>query len=169
MTEDDALTVLGKWIDIEVIEEQNPDIPAGEVISQSVEAGSYADPDEPISITVSSGDQDPGAAEEETAQDVNDTELQNTAAANGEVWKCTQSLNTPQGYQGGPLRLELVQEAGGETESTNIVDGQVPEFPYQLDITGVPGVSEGTLYVYELIDGNYQQLGSYPLTFEKAE
>ena len=42
MTEDDALTVLGKWIDIEVIEEQNPDIPAGEVISQSVEAGSYA-------------------------------------------------------------------------------------------------------------------------------
>lgn len=169
MSEEDALTALGKWIDIEVIEEQNPDIPAGEVISQSIEAYSYGDPDQPISITVSSGDQTPGAAEEETAQDVNDAELQNTAAANGEVWKCTQSLNTPQGYSGGALRLELVQEANGQTESTNIVNGQLLEFPYQLDITGIPGVSEGTLYVYEMINKNYVQLGSYPLTFEKAE
>lgn len=169
MSEDDALTTLGKWIDIEVVEEQNAEAPAGEVIDQSIEAYSYADPDEPISITVSSGDQEPGAAEEETAQDVNDTELENAAAASGEVWKCTQTLNAPQGYQGSALRLELVQESGGESESTNIVDGQVLEFPYQLDITGIPGVSEGTLYVYEMVNGNYQQLGSYPLTFEKAE
>ncbi len=76
MSEDDALTTLGKWIDIEVVEEQNAEVPAGEVIDQSIEAYSYADPDEPISITVSSGDQEPGAAEEETAQDVNDTELE---------------------------------------------------------------------------------------------
>ena len=49
------------------------------------------------------------------------------------------------------------------------MDGQALEFPYQLDITGIPGVSQGTLYVYELIEGSFQQLGSYPLTFEKAE
>ena len=170
MSEDDALTTLGKWTDIEVVEEQNSEIPAGEVISQSLEAYSSADPDEPITITVSSGDQAPGTAEESTGTETSSTAQQNnTAAANGEVWKCTQTLNTPQGYQGGALRLELVQESNGETESTNIVDGQALEFPYQLDITGIPGVSQGTLYVYELIDGSFQQLGSYPLTFEKAE
>lgn len=169
MSEEDALTTLGKWLDIDVVYEQNADIPAGEVISQSLEAYSSADPDEPISITVSSGNQAPQTEESTSAEGTADTAQQNTAAANGEVWKCTQSLNTPQGYQGGALRLELIQESGGETESTNIVDGKALEFPYQLDITGIPGVSSGTLYVYELIDGNFQQLGSYPLTFEKAE
>ena len=29
--------------------------------------------------------------------------------------------------------------------------------------------SEGTLWVSELVNGNFQQLGSYPLTFKKAE
>lgn len=169
MSEDDAVTTLGKWTDIQITEEQNADVAAGEVISQSPEAYAYANPDEPISIVVSSGDQAPGTAEDSSAAEGTDTAQQNAAAANGEIWKCTQSLNTPQGYQGGPLRLELIQESGGETESTNIVDGQVLEFPYQLDITGIPGVSEGKLYVYELINGSYQQLGSYPLTFEKAE
>ena len=169
MSEDDALTALGKWIDIQVVEEQNAEIPAGEVISQSLEAYSSADPDEPITITVSSGDQAPGAADAASPEQTADAAQQNTAAANGEIWKCTQTLNTPQGYQGGALRLELIQESGGETESMNVVDGQALEFPYQLDVTGVPGVSQGTLYVYELIDGNYQQLGTYPLTFEKAE
>ena len=153
-----------------MVEEQNSEVPAGEVISQSLEAYSSADPDEPISITVSSGDQAPGTTEESAGTENTGTAQQNnTAAANGEIWKCTQTLNTPQGYQGGALRLELVQESNGETESTNIVDGQALEFPYQLDITGMPGVSQGTLYVYELIDGSFQQLGSYPLTFEKAE
>lgn len=170
MSEDDALTTLGKWTDIEVVEEQNSEVPAGEVISQSLEAYSSADPDEPISITVSSGDQAPGTTEESAGtENIGTAQQNNTAAANGEIWKCTQTLNTPQGYQGGALRLELVQESNGETESTNIVDGQALEFPYQLDITGMPGVSQGTLYVYELIDGSFQQLGSYPLTFEKAE
>ena len=43
-------------------------------------------------------------------------------------------------------------------------------FPYQLDITGAPGVAEGTLYLSEQqSDGSYQELGHYPLTFEKVE
>ena len=94
---------------------------------------------------------------------------QQQAAANGEIWKCTQSLNTPQGYGGGALRLELLQDVNGTSEATNVVDGEKLTFPYKLDITGAPGVSQGTLSVYEKINGEYQQLGSYPLTFEKAE
>ena len=138
---------------------------------------SWVDPDEPITVTVSSGDQPPvseentpsAAADTSNTQSAADTAAQQQAAANGEVWKCTQSLNTPQGYGGGPLRLELLQDVNGTSEATNVVDGEKLTFPYKLDITGAPGVSQGTLSVYEKINGEYQQLGSYPLTFEKAE
>ena len=179
MTKNEALTALGKWVDIQVTEQQSAEVPAGQVISQDPSAVSedddtaYGDPDEPMAIVVSCGDQAPAdttAADTTTDTAAADnTAQQNTAAANGEVWKCTQTLNTPNGYQGGAIRLELIQEANGETTSTKVVDGEAITFPYTLDITGVPGVSEGTLYVSELINGNFQQLGSYPLTFKKAE
>ena len=179
MTKNEALTALGKWVDIQVTEQQSAEVPAGQVISQDPSAVSedddtaYGDPDEPMAIVVSCGNQAPSdttAADTTTDTAAADnTAQQNTAAANGEVWKCTQTLNTPNGYQGGAIRLELIQEANGETTSTKVVDGEAITFPYTLDITGVPGVSEGTLYVSELINGNFQQLGSYPLTFKKAE
>ena len=88
----------------------------------------------------------------------------------GEIWKCTQRLNTPTGYTGGLVRLELVQEVSGVPTASTVVDGQQLTFPYQLDIIGAPGVAEGTLYLSEQqSDGSYQELGHYPLTFEKAE
>ena len=180
MTKNEAITTLGKWADIQITEQQSSEVPAGQVISQDPSATSedgdtaYGNPDETISIVVSSGNQAP--ADTTTTTDTTtdsastaDTAQQSTAAANGEVWKCTQTLNTPNGYQGGAIRLELIQEVNGETTSTKVVDGEAITFPYTLDITGASGVSEGTLYVSELIAGNFQQLGSYPLTFKKAE
>ena len=174
-TKNEALTALGKWVDIQVTEQQSTEVPAGQVISQEPSAETddgdtaYGDPDEPMSIVVSSGDQAPSADTTATDTTSADNAQQSAAAANGEVWKCTQTLNTPNGYQGGAIRLELIQEVNGESTSTKVVDGQVIEFPYTLDITGAPGVSEGTLWVSELVNGNFEQLGSYPLTFKKAE
>lgn len=171
-TEEEAVTEFGKWLEINITKQQSADVPAGQVISQSPEAEETADPDEPASLVVSSGDQPPEAepaADSSGAQTSADTSAQQQAAANGEVWKCTQSLNTPQDYKGGALRLELIQEVNGEPEATTVVDGETLTFPYKLDITGSPGVSEGTLSVSEMINGEYQQLGTYPLTFEKAE
>lgn len=180
MTENAAITTLGKWLTVNVSEERSTEVAAGEVISQSPEGSSYANPDEAITITVSTGDQDPAAAQtEDSAQDTTaqDTTTQtaeqlaqqSAAAAAGEVWKCTQALNTPSGYQGGLIRLELVQEVGGEMSATTVVDGQALTFPYTLDITGAPGVSEGTLYLSEQINGSYQELGHYSIAFTKAE
>lgn len=171
-TEEEAVTEFGKWLEINITKQQSADVPAGQVISQSPEAEETADPDEPASLVVSSGDQPPEAepaADSSGAQTSADTSAQQQAAANGEVWKCTQSLNTPRDYKGGALRLELIQEVNGESEATTVVDGETLTFPYKLDITGSPGVSEGTLSVSEMINGEYQQLGTYPLTFEKAE
>lgn len=170
MQKNDALTTLGKFIDITVNEQMSAEVAAGEVISQNPEGDTYADPDLPMTITVSSGNQEP-AAQTESAEGTSDQAAadQAAAAAAGEVWKCTQRLNTPTGYNGGQVRLELVQDVSGQTTETIVVDGQQLTFPYQLDITGAPGVSEGTLYLSEMVDGNYQELGHYPITFEKAE
>ena len=176
MTKNDAITTLGKWTDIKVTEQQSSDVASGEVISQDPAADEYADPDQPIEIVVSSGNEAPSSDTEDTSATDNtasaqstDSTQQSAAAANGEVWKCTQTLNTPTGYQGGQVRLELLQDVNGETQSSIIVDCKQITFPYTLDVTGAPGVSEGTLYVSEVVDGTIQQLGQYPLTFKKAE
>ena len=69
----------------------------------------------------------------------------------------------------GAIRLELIQDVNGEPTATKIIDGQKVSFPYQLDVTGADGVSTGTIYLYEETDGNYQQLGTYTVTFKKAD
>ena len=60
-TEEEAVTEFGKWLEINITKQQSADVPAGQVISQSPEAEETADPDEPASLVVSSGDQPPEA------------------------------------------------------------------------------------------------------------
>ena len=188
MTRDDALTTLGKFIDIQITEQQSTE-PAGTVIAQDPEAYAAADPDQPISITISSGDQAPSAdstaSEDSTAStdstasvdsaSSTDTTVtaDSTASANSTNadtgWKCTQTLDTPSGYNGGAIRLELIQEVNGEPKASTVLDGQNVTFPYQLDISGAEGVTSGTIYLYEQVNGDYQQLGTYNVTFKKAE
>lgn len=155
MSENDALTTLGKFINITVAHGQSSDVGEGEVISQDPAAYTYADPDSPMTITVNGGGDETPADTQETAADG--------------VWKCTQRLNTPTGYQNGAVRLELIQEVNGQPQASVITEGTSLEFPYKLDLTGAPGVSAGTVYVFEQIDGEYQKLGEYPITFEKVE
>ena len=177
MTKNDAITTFGKFLNVEVQEEKSTDVPAGEVISQEPEAGNWEDPDTVnVVLTVSTGDQEPGTDDQSTdSSDTtaqtsgSDSATQQAAIANGEVWKCTQTLNTPTGYSGGPVRLELFQNVNGTPTASVVLEGQTIEFPYDLDITGAPGVSEGTLYLSEQINGTYQELGNYSITFAKAE
>lgn len=189
LTEDEAVTTLGKFLLIDIQQQQSADVAAGEVISQTPEPYSYGDPDTTnIAIVVSSGNQPPSDTEEaagtqgetgtsdgtQIASDASQTsqitdEAVQQATATGEVWKCTQGLNTPDGYSGGPARLELIQYVNGVPKASVISEGTSLQFPYQLDITGVPGVAEGTLYLSEEVQGSYQNIGEYSITFEKAE
>ena len=57
MSKDDALTTLGKFIDIQITEQQSSEA-AGTVIAQEPEAYAAADPDQPMTITISTGDQE---------------------------------------------------------------------------------------------------------------
>ena len=180
MTKDDALTTLGKFIDIQITEQQSTEA-AGIVIAQDPEAYAAADPDQPISITISSGDKAPSTDSAASADSTASTD--STASADSTVstttstadvnantgWKCTQTLDTPSGYNGGAIRLELIQDVNGEPKASTIIDGQNISFPYQLDISGAEGVTSGTIYLYEEVDGDYQQLGTYTVTFKKAE
>ena len=175
MTKNDAVTTFGKFLNVEVKEEKSTEVAAGEVISQEPEAGNWEDPDNVnVVITVSTGTQEPAAQSDSTAtESASDNTAQtadnSAAVAAGEVWKCTQTLNTPSGYSGGPVRLELVQNVNGTPTASVVLENQVIQFPYDLDITGAPGVSEGTLYLSEQINGVYQELGNYSITFAKAE
>ena len=180
MTKDDALTTLGKFIDIQITEQQSTEA-AGTVIAQDPEAYAAADPDQPISITISSGDKAPSTDSAASADSTASTD--STASADSTVstttstadvnantgWKCTQTLDTPSGYNGGAIRLELIQDVNGEPKASTIIDGQNISFPYQLDISGAEGITSGTIYLYEEVDGDYQQLGTYTVTFKKAE
>ena len=168
MTKDDALTTLGKFIDIQITEQQSTEA-AGTVIAQDPEAYAAADPDQPISITISSGDKAPSTDSTASADSTVSTTT-STADVNANTgWKCTQTLDTPSGYNGGAIRLELIQDVNGEPKASTIIDGQNISFPYQLDISGAEGVTSGTIYLYEEVDGDYQQLGTYTVTFKKAE
>ena len=180
MTKDDALTTLGKFIDIQITEQQSTEA-AGTVIAQDPEAYAAADPDQPISITISSGDKAPSTDSAASADSTASTD--STASADSTVstttstadvnantgWKCTQTLDTPSGYNGGAIRLELIQDVNGEPKASTIINGQNVSFPYQLDISGAEGVTSGTIYLYEQVNGDYQQLGTYTVTFKKAE
>ena len=168
MTKDDALTTLGKFIDIQITEQQSTEA-AGTVIAQDPEAYAASDPDQPISITISSGDKAPSTDSTASADSTVSTTT-STADVNANTgWKCTQTLDTPSGYNGGAIRLELIQDVNGEPKASTIIDGQNISFPYQLDISGAEGVTSGTIYLYEERDGDYQQLGTYTVTFKKAE
>lgn len=175
MTKNDAVTTFGKFLNVEVKEEKSTEVAEGEVISQEPEAGNWEDPDNVnVVITVSIGDQEPSAqsdsADTAASSDAPAQTADNSAAAAaGEVWKCTQTLNTPSGYSGGPVRLELIQNVNGTPTASVVLEDQVIQFPYDLDITGAPGISEGTLYLSEQISGTYQELGNYSITFAKAE
>ena len=177
LTKNEAITTFGKFLNVEVKEERNAEVAAGEVISQEPEAGNWEDPDTVnVVLTVSTGDQDPaaqsaeGSAAADPTQTADNTSADSSAAAAaGEVWKCTQTLNTPTGYSGGPVRLELIQNVNGTPTASVVLEDQVIQFPYDLDITGAPGISEGTLYLSEQINGTYQELGNYSITFAKAE
>ena len=153
MAEADAKNALAP-LDVVVQSESSETAPVGQVMTQSLAEGVYVDKGTTITITVSTGPADATPTP--------------TTTATG-TWKCTQVLDTPIGYQNGVVKMELAQMVNGSPQASTVVDGKQVEFPYQLDLVGAPGVTEGTLYLYELIGSDYVELGHYPIKFEQVE
>ena len=153
MSEADAKNALAP-LDVVVQSEASETVPTGQVTAQSLAEGVYVDKGTTITITVSTGSTDATPTP--------------TTTATG-TWKCTQVLDTPIGYQNGVVKMELAQIVNGSPQASTVMDGKQVEFPYQLDLTGAPGVEDGTLYLYELIGSDYVELGHYPIKFEQVE
>ena len=153
MSEADAKNALAP-LDVVVQSEASETVPTGQVMAQSLAEGVYVDKGTTITITVSTGSTDATPTP--------------TTTATG-TWKCTQVLDTPIGYQNGVVKMELAQIVNGSPQASTVMDGKQVEFPYQLDLTGAPGVEDGTLYLYELIGSDYVELGHYPIKFEQVE
>ena len=58
---------------------------------------------------------------------------------------CNAQLQMPSGYNGEPVRIELVQNG----VTTPIFEGTTT-FPFLLNVEGQAGVTNGTAYVYTL-------------------
>ena len=121
------LTNLGLYCYVNEIEDDS--VETGIVIEQDVRAGTPVSSGTAITLTVSKGSEN---------DDVDDDDGEGT-------WMCNAQLQPPAGYDGEPVRIQLVQ---GEYTQT-IFEGDT-EFPYFLNVEGQPGVSTGTVNVYSL-------------------
>ena len=131
----------------------------GEVYDQSIASGTTVNAGASITIYVNR----PGDASDETAR--LDPDGSDSGSYSGS-WVCTDPLGQPGNYEGGPVRLTLEQD--GQSDVT-IVEGQTITFPYTLNVAGADGVSDGTVILSEMVDGNYVERASYPVTFSQAQ
>lgn len=149
-----------------IVESSSSDtVTKGQVMSQSIAEGVYAEKGSSITITISTG---PEGAEETPGEEEGEETPVQSADASG-TWKCSQTLDTPPTYTGGVVKMELVQTVDNSPSVETIMEGKKVDFPYQLDITGEPGLSEGTLYLYELTGSDYVELGHYTISFQKVD
>ena len=154
-------------------------VKAGEVMAQSIKAGTKVDQKTEITITVNSGtetpeDPDPVDDPDVTPGDANGNTDVTPGETDGDeeqtenkVWACNQRLDTPPNYSGGAIRLTLSQVVDGQTVEKTVVENETPEFPLTFSTEGAEGVSVGTVYVYEKIDGEYKKIAKYTVPFEE--
>ena len=164
VSENTAKTTL-EGLNLTVLTESgtSSDYKAGQVIAQSVSAGTKVDQGTEVTITINAG------ASTDTAESTESTEetAEETESTKTSTWSCDQRLDTPPNYNGGGIKLTLSQVINGETVEKTILENASPQFPLALQTDGAEGVSVGTVYVYEKVDGKYKKIAKYTVPFEE--
>lgn len=152
-------------------------VKAGEVMAQSIKAGTKVDQKTEITITVNSGTDevtDPDTVTDPEVTDNTTTSKTDTTTDNedddqeeAKVWACNQRLDTPPNYSGGAVRLTLSQVVDGKTTEKTVIENENPTFPLTFSTEGAEGVSVGTVYVYEKVNGEYKKIAKYTVPFEE--
>ena len=148
----------------------------GCVASQSISAGTEVDPGTSITITIYHAPQTtpeatatPETTPEASQDEENSTGTEETTETSG-TWMCNVQLQQPSNYTGGPVKLTLVQDVNGVSQTTVLQEGTTIEFPYTLQVAGADGVSTGTVYLYEITDSGEVERGHYsPVEFAPTE
>ncbi len=157
-------------------------VKAGEVMAQSIKAGTKVDQKTEITITVNSGVDEVADPDTVTDPEVTDTTKTDTTTGTttdttadnedddqeeAKVWACNQRLDTPPNYSGGAVRLTLSQVVDGKTTEKTVIENESPTFPLTFSTEGAKGVSVGTVYVYEKVNGEYKKIAKYTVPFEE--
>ena len=107
------------------------------------------------------------STQEDVVNDLGNGTTQDTTAETGSSWICTANLGAPSNYTNGGYRLVLVQNINGQDTETVIAEGATSlEFPYLLQVSGAEGVTDGMVYLYENVEGEYVPRVTWPVTFE---
>ena len=149
-----SLNDQGLQVNVERSTDASGNVAEGCVANESVAAGTSVVPGSTITLQVYHAPET--------------TTLPNEAPAEGDAsdsdtgsWTCNVKLDQPSTYTGGPVQLTLVQNVNGQNVETVILDGQTITFPYTLAIAGADGVDTGTVYLREMVDGDYVERGHY--------
>ena len=153
-------------------------VKAGEVMAQSIKAGTKVDQKTEITITVNSGTDevtDPDTVTDPEVTDNTTTSKTDTTTTDNDdddqeeakVWACNQRLDTPPNYSGGAVKLTLSQVVNGKTTEKTVIENESPTFPLTFSTEGAEGVSVGTVYVYEKVNGEYKKIAKYTVPFEE--
>lgn len=132
-------------------------VDVGDVYDQSVAAGTRVDAGTTVTIYVRS----------------EDTPTDTTNSGDG-TWKAVgQVIYLPDSYQGGRVKLGLVQQddqGNSYATESEIIDS--PESPISLEIlNGHPGIATGVVGLYEEIGGSFTVISTYEegLVFQKVD
>ena len=157
----------GLIVTVEEAYDENAGVGEGEVYAQTPKAGNRVEAGTSVTIKVLN----------KNAASNGSGETQNGESVEAGQWATPEDVNIekPSNYQGGQVRLRLVQDGDGSQSSGGkvILSDKVLEFSekggYNVGrIVGKEGVSEGTLYFDEMqADGNYKVLYQYQLEFKQ--
>lgn len=168
--EDDAKQALNELgLDVVVESGNSSNVNVGDVMKQDISAGRSVEAGTTITITVNTGKN--SGNDSNTDNDSKTDDNKSNTSASG-TWKCVgQQISKPDGYTGGEVKLDLSQEIDGEKQAKTVLADEKIEFPYSLkNVEGEPGVSTGTIYIYEKQNGEYTLLGAYKnLKFEQVD
>lgn len=129
----------------------------GDVISQSIEAGTKVSEGTEITLTINSDEEEP-----------QETPTPGETGTEGSGWVCNEKVGAPSNYTGGAVKLVLQQTVDGEERDKEILSDETISFPYTLNVTGEAGVSSGKVYMYELVNGTYKMRCNWPVTFTQS-
>lgn len=167
--EEEAKAILeGKGLVVTVETGTSERVNEGEVCGQSIPGGTKVNSGTEITITINR----PNSTDSSTGNDSNLDDSGDGTASGGAsysgTWTCSKRLGEPSNYAGGLVKMQLVQTVNGENVGTTIVEGAEITFPYSLEVAGADGVSEGTVYLYEMVDGDYVERAHYTVPFSQS-
>lgn len=145
---------LGIQVNVETTTDGSSGVGEGCVATQSIVAGTMVDPGTTITLQIYH-------APVSTVPDEATNNNGEQPTGNSGSWACNVRLDQPSTYTGGPVQLTLVQNVDGQNVESVILDGQTITFPYTLTISGADNIDTGTVYLREMVDGEYVERGHY--------